>query len=80
MTCSCCCSNFKMNSGAQDAQTGTLLFESFGGFGKGVGEYSLEGGERAAEQADAGPVKKRIPRSDRSSSQTQSAVLLRECT
>ena len=38
MTCSCCCSNFKMNSGAQDAQTGTLLFESFGGFGKGVGE------------------------------------------
>ena len=59
MTCSCCCSNFKMNSGAQDAQTGTLLFESFGGFGKGkgVGEYSLEGGERAAEQADAGPVK-----------------------
>ena len=33
-----------------------LLFESFGGFGKGVGEILLGGGERAAEQADAGPV------------------------
>ena len=56
MTCSCCCSNFKMNSGAQDAQTGTLLFESFGGFGKGVSEILWKGGECAAEQADAGPV------------------------
>ena len=35
----------------------TAVRVEIGGFGKGVGEYSLEGGERAAEQADAGPVK-----------------------
>jgi len=36
-----------------------LLFESFGGFGKGVGEILWKAGERAAEQADAGPVPRR---------------------
>ena len=34
-----------------------LLFESFGGFGKGVGEILRKAAnERATKQADAGPV------------------------
>ena len=41
----------------KDVDVQLLLFESFGGFGKGVRRRDpLEGGERAAEQADAGPV------------------------
>ena len=39
----------------KDVNVQLLLFESFGGFGKGRRD-PLEGGERAAEQADAGPV------------------------
>ena len=39
----------------KDVDVQLLLFESFGGFGKGVRE-TPEGGGRATEQADAGPV------------------------
>ena len=40
----------------KDVDVQLLLFESFGGFGKGVSEILWKGGECAAEQADAGPV------------------------